>query len=156
MTSEPPIRIRVALVMIRDGKILLVEHENFGKRYWLLPGGGLEQNETLVDCGIREAREETGLAVEMGDLLMVSESIPSVDHPHVVVMYFRAEITGGEMLVGDDDVLTDVRWFDISELKDLTLFPDITHELLEAIAGRIPRRSLGTYPAGPDDLMKLG
>lgn len=60
---EKPTRSRIACrgVMIRDGRILLVHEEN--RDHWLLPGGGLEDGETLEQCCIREMEEETGMIV---------------------------------------------------------------------------------------------
>jgi 8-oxo-dGTP diphosphatase len=43
--------------------------------WWTLPGGGLDFGESPVDAAIREAMEETGLAVEIGDLIEVQSEV---------------------------------------------------------------------------------
>ena len=44
------VRVRVAVIICRNNQVLLVEHQKKNKKYWLLPGGGVEFGESLVDC----------------------------------------------------------------------------------------------------------
>ena len=62
--SDPPEKIREAGrgIVVRDGKILLTHELNTG--VFMTPGGGLEENETLNECCIRELKEETGYIVK--------------------------------------------------------------------------------------------
>lgn len=48
-------QIAVAVVIIRHGKILLVKNRN---GWWVLPGGKMEQDESDMDCLLREISEE--------------------------------------------------------------------------------------------------
>lgn len=50
-------------IVIRNSKILIC-HELNSEDYYLIPGGGLEKNETLEECCVREIQEETGYAVK--------------------------------------------------------------------------------------------
>src|SRR4029077_1048250 len=69
------VRIRVAVCLTQDDRMLLVQHEKAGRRYWLLPGGGLERGETVARCAEREVEEETGYRVAPGRLVLVCEAI---------------------------------------------------------------------------------
>ena len=60
-------------VVIQDGKLLVSREEV--SDYWMLPGGGLEENETPAECCVREILEETGYIVEPGDLKSTVECI---------------------------------------------------------------------------------
>ena len=47
-----------AIVCRQDGKILLVKHKLFGRVFFTLPGGGIEDGETPAEAALRELKEE--------------------------------------------------------------------------------------------------
>ena len=63
-------RRRAGVIAIRDGEIALIERVRDGRRYWVLPGGGIEAGETAAQAAAREAREELGVDVELGPMLV--------------------------------------------------------------------------------------
>jgi 8-oxo-dGTP diphosphatase len=71
MAGPDPLRVRAAAVAVRDEAVLLVLRERDGRRYAVLPGGGVEVGETPQQACVRELREETGLDGEVLALLPV-------------------------------------------------------------------------------------
>ncbi len=57
--------------VVNDGKLLVVQMKHTGK-FWF-PGGGLDKGETLEECVKREVWEETGIQVDVGELLHFKE-----------------------------------------------------------------------------------
>ena len=89
--------VRVTGVVIEDGRILLVNQDTGSGRAWSLPGGKVEEDESLGGALVREMREETGIEVVAGRPLYVCDYLPG--GIHVVHVTFEAKRTGGT--VGD-------------------------------------------------------
>ncbi|HSP65816.1 MAG TPA: NUDIX hydrolase [Candidatus Deferrimicrobium sp.] len=127
--SDAAVRVRVAVCICQGERILLAEHVKYGHRHWLLPGGGVEAGETLVEAAERELLEETGLRVVVGRLVLVCEAIEPRGR-HLLNMVFAATAPPGELRVGRDGVLDDVGWHHRDELLSLELHPPIGAEIL--------------------------
>ncbi|HEV2889442.1 MAG TPA: NUDIX hydrolase [Frankiaceae bacterium] len=112
-------------VVVEGGRVLLVRRANEPSRgLWSIPGGRVEDGETAPECARREVREETGLDVEVGDL------VATVDLGPYVVDDFRARVVGGTLVAGDD--ASDVGFFAPDALRDLPLTPGLLAFLEEA------------------------
>lgn len=57
--------VTVATVVVRDGRLLMVEERAHGKLVFNQPAGHLEPDESLADAALRETREETGWDVKL-------------------------------------------------------------------------------------------
>jgi ADP-ribose pyrophosphatase YjhB (NUDIX family) len=88
------VHVRVTGVVIEDDRILLLNQDTDTGRSWSLPGGKVEEGETIRDALIREMREETGLDIEPERLLYVCDHLPG-GGTHVVHLTFEARRTGG-------------------------------------------------------------
>lgn len=110
LAASPPhytdqLRVRACGICLQEKKILLVRHQQIAGRYnlWSPPGGGVHFGETVRQCLVREFREETGLTVEPGRFLFVSEFLqPPL---HALELYFEVHIVGGELKTGSDPEL---------------------------------------------------
>jgi 8-oxo-dGTP pyrophosphatase MutT (NUDIX family) len=112
----------VRVILIRNDYVALVQHHESNKAFWLFPGGGVEIGETLIEAGVREVQEETGLDVQIESLLYVREALPGE-----IEFYVLASGGDGELFLGHDpdkqeQVLRDVALFPLSELQNLDTF----------------------------------
>ena len=69
------LRVSAKAVIVRDDKLLVIVKRDASGEYYVLPGGGQETFETLVEAIIRECREELGTTVTIGELLYVRDYI---------------------------------------------------------------------------------
>jgi 8-oxo-dGTP diphosphatase len=132
MTNGDRPLVGVGVVLVEDGRILLVErgHEP-SKGLWAVPGGKVDLGETLRDAGAREVAEETGLEVEIGEVIWVGEHIS--EHGHIVLIDFLGSVVGGELTAGDDAERAE--WVPLRRAGDYPLTPTM-YELIETLGHR--------------------
>ena len=125
-------RIRVSAVLRWRDRILLCRHEKPGKEYWLLPGGGVESGESLIDALHRELAEEVGIDAELpleGPVAIVDSISPqaSLVQKHVVQIVFAGDLSGRslERVTSADAAVRGHRLFALDELDDVVLHPPI-------------------------------
>jgi 8-oxo-dGTP diphosphatase len=108
-----------ALARDGSGRILLVRRGRppFQDR-WALPGGFVENGETTEDACAREAREETGLDVEVGALAGVYSRPGRDPRGHTVSIVYFCRPVGGEIRGGDD--AAEAQWFTAAEIAGLS------------------------------------
>jgi len=125
-------RIRVSALLRWEDRILLCRHEKPGKEYWLLPGGGVNSGESLVDALHRELLEEVGIDEELPleGPVAIAESISPVRSfaaKHVVHIVFSGDLSGRslERVTSQDAAVRGHRLFSLGELEDVVLHPPI-------------------------------
>ena len=113
------VRVGVAIVIIRDGKILLGERiGSHGANTWATPGGHLEMGEEIEACAIRETLEETGLEVSEVSPLGFSNDVFNPLNKHYVTLYLVASGVEGEPEIMEPNKCLAWQWFGLDELPE--------------------------------------
>jgi ADP-ribose pyrophosphatase YjhB (NUDIX family) len=130
VSGEP--RIRVSAVLRWRDRILLCRHEKGDKEYWLLPGGGVNSGESLLEALRRELAEEVGVEEHItfeGPVALVDSIAParSFARKHVVHIIFTGDLTGRslERVTSQDAAVRGHRLFAIDELADVVMHPPL-------------------------------
>jgi 8-oxo-dGTP diphosphatase len=109
--------VGIGAVVVKDSCVLLVRRGSEPmKGNWTLPGGVLEVGETLAQGVAREVKEETGLEVEIVELVEVLDRIHRQEgriRYHYVIADYLCKVTGGELRAASD--ADAVRWVERAE-----------------------------------------
>ena len=133
---ERPI-VGVGAVIVRGDRALLVRRATEPlKGEWSVPGGALELGEKLRDGAARETLEETGLKVEVGEVIDVFDSIftdgDGRTQYHYVLIDFLCTPLAGEALPGSD--ASDVMWVTEADLAGINLRDSIAQVVRKGLA----------------------
>lgn len=125
-----PILFGVRVLLVKDGRVLLVRHTYRGG--WHLPGGGIKRGESVEAAARREVREETG--AEMGEVRLwgVFHNFDDYASGHNVL--FACEEF--EMIGSPDGEIAEARFFGPDELP-ADMFPGHRRKIEEYLGGGI-------------------
>jgi bifunctional NMN adenylyltransferase/nudix hydrolase len=132
----PPTFMTVDAVVVQSGHILLVKRGDMpGKGLWALPGGFLNQEETMLDGAIRELKEETKIKVPLPVLTGSIKDSKTFDAPNrsqrgrTITQAFYIDLGFAEALPkvkGSDDA-EKAFWVPFHEVKQELMFEDHFH-----------------------------
>ncbi len=108
------------VVIIEDGRVLMVQQTYQGERFWTFPGGGIEPGETPEMAARREAKEEVGLEVVIIGLLYQPTRRTSTGTYYC----YLGRRTGGsgalrlEPRVSDAEEIHAACWFSLEQVRE--------------------------------------
>ena len=112
-----------AVAILNDSKILMLKRKDSNK--WTMPGGTLEFGESMIDCALREIKEESGYEI------IITDIIGTYTDPNIKVEYSDGEVRQeftivykGEIVSGQinlDDESTNYTWVDLENVEKLTM-----------------------------------
>src|SRR5919198_433103 len=147
--------IAVNVAVIHEGKVLLTKREDF--EIWCLPSGGVEAGESLVEAAIREAKEETGVDVELTRLVGVYSRLGGTPDVHAVL--YEAKPIGGELRRQPGETI-EVKYFAFDEIPSEIAFAH-KRRIADAFHGKSGMsvkqeiKTIGEVVASRDELYAL-
>ena len=138
-------RIRAVAILIKDNKVLLIHRKN-EKEYFVFPGGGVENGETVEQAVVRELKEETTINVKIDRLLY-----HHIYDNDTELFFFLCDYISGEAKLADDSPEKEEMlegkeffnpvWVEIKELRNSLLYPlEIRDWLLEDVADNFQKQ----------------
>lgn len=126
-----------AVAILNDKKELLMLHRKDNKK-WTMPGGTLELGESMVDCALREVKEESNLNVEIKDIIgtytdpniRVAYSDGEVRQEFTIVYYGETKGFNVEL----DDESSNYAWVSLEKVMDLPLADSQRRRIVDVIA----------------------
>lgn len=107
--------LAVDAVIEKDGRIILIRR---GRSVFVgklaLPGGRVNEGETVEEAARREVKEETGLDIELTDILGVYSDPKRDPRGEVISVTFVGKIINGEAKAGDD--AQSIEWYDLDKI----------------------------------------
>lgn len=113
----------VDVIVQRSNQILLVKRKKDPfKDKLALPGGFVNENETVEDAALREIKEETSLSIELKEILGVYSDPKRDPRGHIMSVVFVGQDTNNnepQAIAGDD--AKEIQWIDINSIDDSNL-----------------------------------
>jgi 8-oxo-dGTP diphosphatase len=122
--------LAVNIAVIHKSQVLLTKREDF--EIWCLPGGQVEEGESLAEAAIRETKEETGLDVELTRLVGTYSRLGGFPDVHAIL--YAARPTGGEIRLQPGETV-EVRYFSVDEQLPAEMLVGQRQRILDAIQG---------------------
>ena len=140
-------RFRPDLILVERNHILLMKYQYGTEFVYNLPGGNPDPGETLVETIVRECREELDIEVEVGNLLMVGEILPSEKRDASVHILFEGKIISGIPVIQKDQTSAlELVWVSISEITKINMYPNVSAELQDLLFLQKPGKYVGAIP----------
>jgi 8-oxo-dGTP diphosphatase len=120
LATYNPDRFHDVTLFILDphDRLALIRKPPFTEGIWRTPGGGIKPGEDFTAGALREAHEETGLAVQLDRYLLDAHA--SFTHGGRTLSWrthvFSARTEGGTLVPGDADEIAEARWGTPEEL----------------------------------------
>lgn len=119
MACTENVELTVLCLLHRDGAYLLQDRIKEDWQGYTLPGGHVEQGESIVDAVVREMQEETGLTVLNPHLCGVKQF--PIENGRYLVFLFEASEYEGELVSSEEGAMY---WVPVEQLKSVNLVSD--------------------------------
>jgi 8-oxo-dGTP pyrophosphatase MutT (NUDIX family) len=110
-------KIASRAVIVRNHKVAMMYSKKYD--FYMTPGGGVEDKETLVEACIREAKEEAGFVVRpLEEVAILDSNYPRIriEHHYFICEYVNAVETSQTKEEQDQEL--EIKWLTFEEMKE--------------------------------------
>ena len=133
------ISVRPSVIVLKDNKLLVVHSTYNSEDCFLLPGGGIEGDETIYECAIRETKEETNQDIEIVKVAYLNDYITNFGRCLNIYLLGKLKNNSETTHLRDpcinENKIKKAEWIDIDKLLELDFRPK---ELIERIKKDMP------------------
>lgn len=151
---ERAVRNAAKALIIKDDKMLAIKISDGKEEWYIMPGGGQAAEELLPEAVCREVAEETGLQVEVKDLVFVIEGLHGEKFHRVDLVFLceYKETIENAILQGDTNQ-AGYDWLDIKTLNTAPLYPSkLRRQIMNLHEGKAYRVYLGNEEIGDPEI----
>jgi len=113
-------KVVAGVIVSLDGKLVMIQRElEPGMGKWTFPAGFVDRGEAVHDAAVREMKEETGLDVELTQLIGVYSRTGDTN----ILVVYEGRVVGGELEAGDE--AQNAGAFDLDRLPPLAFQRDV-------------------------------
>ena len=129
-------RVRVSAVFETEQEILCMKYVYGGKEVFALPGGGVDKDVPLKEAIVDEWRNEIGVKLEVGEIILIGEAPATKRHPQTLhIIFVAVDIKGTPKIRPDSTRSLDIAWVPVKKLPESPLYPDVGKQLYEYLTG---------------------
>jgi len=127
--------IKTRLILVNEGKIVLLLQTNKQGGKYTLVGGRVEQYEYARDALVRECFEEIGIKLMVKHLTLIHVLHKKKEVENTLTLYFTATIWSGQLKNKEPKKFSGVNWFPLNNLPPKTS-PTTRHVIKKVLAGK--------------------
>ncbi len=123
-------QVRPSILIIENQRVMLMRYRYGQTDVYNLAGGNPDKGETLTETLVRELREELGIEIEIGTMILSGEVLLEGQKNDVLHCVFRARIVSGIPTLNPAETSAlELVWILIEDLHNLEMYPNVGIDL---------------------------
>lgn len=128
--------VECRVAVIKDNQLLVMFRRKKGEEYYVFPGGHMRQEEAPLETAKRELYEETAVNAKDWELAyeFINHTKSKIHKEYFYIAKWDSgepKLNGEEIIRNTEEIFFDPMWVNLSDIKDLVLYPSAAKEIVE-------------------------